>query len=229
MANLMVTSETNTEFVQILPSIIADAENRIYRELDLLATITRDTSSHLNSNIRNFTLPSTLGRFVGLNGINVITPAGATVSNGTRSPLTPNSLNFIDFTWPSTTAPASDTVPVYFAMVTDQQVVVGPSPGQDFNVEVIGWIRPDPLSSTNTTTYLSLYLQDLLISASMIYASGFMRNFGSQADDAQMATSWQGQYEKHFMSANIEEQRKRWAAGGWTSQSPNPIATPPRQ
>ncbi len=229
IANLMVTTESNAEFTQILPSIIADAEQRIYRELDLLTTVTRDTSSHLNSSNRNFTLPSSIGTFVVTQEINVLSPAGTTVSNGTRNSLTPVSLAWLDYAWPSNSPPASNTVPVYFAMVTDQQIAVGPAPGQDFNVEVVGTIRPAPLSSTNTSTYLSQYLPDLFVSASMVFASAFMRNFGSQADDPKMATSWESHYQDELKSAMTEEYRKKWQSQGWTSQSPSPIASPPRQ
>ncbi len=37
IANLMVIPETDANFLQILPSIIDYAEERIYRDLDLLS------------------------------------------------------------------------------------------------------------------------------------------------------------------------------------------------
>lgn len=229
MANEMVTSPTNAEFVQILPTLIAYAENRLYRELDLINTVTRDTSGFFTANSRNFNLPNSIGRFVDVNQINVLTPTGTTVDTGTRNPLLPISLQVLDMTWPSNTAAATTTVPTQFAMVTDQSIVVGPPPGSNFNVEVVGTIQPTPLSASNTTTYLSLYLWDLLIAASMINASGYMRNFGAQSDDPRMAVSWSTEYDKLFASANVVYQRQRFAAPGWNSLSPNPIATPPRQ
>src|ERR1700694_498783 len=97
LANLMVIDPTNAEFLTVLPNIIDDAEQRIYRELDLLSTVTRDTSSHVNSNIRDFTLPTSIGQFVVPIGISIITPAGATISNGTRNPVTFVSQGYLDF------------------------------------------------------------------------------------------------------------------------------------
>ena len=222
LANLTVYDADDANFVQILPSAIDYAEQRLYRELDLLNTVTRDTGV-LSTTTRNFTLPSNNGRFVVVNGINVITPSSETIpDSGKRNQLTPMSRDVLDVFWPSTTGA---TMPTSFAMITDQQIIVGPLPDAAYTLEVIGTIRPTPLSSENSTTYLSLYLSDLLIAASMIFMSGFMRNFGAQADDPKMATSWEGVYTQLFASANIEENRKKFASGAWGSQAPTPIAT----
>jgi hypothetical protein len=43
-----------------------------------------------------------------------------------------------------------------------------------------------------------------------------------------MAQSWEGQYEKLFPSANVEEFRKKYQSGAWGSQQPTVIATPSR-
>lgn len=229
MANLMVTSSTNTQFVQILPSIIDYAEQRIYRETDLLNTVVRDSSANVTANNRNFTLPSASGRFVVTNGINVISPVGFTVANGTRNQLQPVSRDYIDGTWTSNTAASATTVPECYAMIDDQTIIFGPPPGASFNVEVVGTIRPTPLSSSNTSTYLTNYLPDLFVAASMVFASGYQRNFGAQSDDARSAASWEDQYQKLFQSENMEEVRKKYMSVGWTSLSPSPTATPPRQ
>lgn len=216
---------TDASFQAILPTIIDSSEQQIYRELDLLSTIVRDTSASTTPNSRNFTLPQTGGRFVTTQGINIFTPAGTTT---TRNQLQPASRDYIDFTWPSDTAASADTVPTEYAMITDQTVIFGPPPGSAFTVEVIGTIRPTPLSSTNTTTFLTLYLPDLWFAATMFNMSAYMRNFGAQADDPRMAVSWQTTYETLKASALSEELRKKYQSVSWTSLSPSPIATPPR-
>lgn len=225
VANLTITDPSEANFVQILPSCIDYAEQRLYRELDLLNTVTRDTGL-LTIGTRSFTLPSNLGRFVVTNGFNVITPSTQTVpDSGTRNQLVPTSRDLLDAVWPSVTGAG---VPSLYAMITDQQIIVGPSPDAAYTIEVIGTIRPTPLGASNTTTYLTLYLPDLFVAASMIYMSGYQKNFGAQADDPKMAVSWESQYEKLFASAGVEEQRKRYASGAWGSLSPTPIATPTR-
>ena len=209
---LAVAADSDTNFTNNLPSVIDYAEQRIYRELQLLSTIVRDSSANAAASNRNFTLPTSLGRFVTVQSVNVITPQGEDVTSGTRNALLPTSREFIDFTWPVNDADSATTVPQYFAMITDQTLIFGPPPGDTFNVEIVGTIRPTPLSASNTTTFLSLYLPDLLLAASMIQISGYMRNFGSQADDPKMAQSWEQQYQTLFASANAEELRKKFGS-----------------
>lgn len=225
LAEMMVTSVTDTDFVAIEPSIIDAAEQRMYRELDILNTVVRDSSANLSANSRNFTLPQAQGRFVVVNGINVVTPISTTVSTGTRNPVVPVSRDLMDAFWPTNSAASSTTIPAFFAMITDQEVIFGPPPGDTFNVEIIGTIRPTPLSADNETTYLSLYLPDAFLACSMIFASGFQKNFGAQADDPKMAASWESQYQTLMASANVEEQRKRFAGQAWGSLQPTSIAT----
>ena len=222
------TTDNDTPFLDYIPNIIDLAEQRCYRDLDLLSTVVRDTASSCIANSRNFTLPSTSGRFVVVNGINIVTPFGSTVSTGTRNRLPQLSLDALDALWPSNTAASATTVPRYFAMVTDQTIAYGPPPGNAFQVEVVGTIRQDPLSPTNTETYLTLYLPDLFFAASMVAVAGYQRDFGSQADDPKLAVSWESEYGKFLASAQMEEQRKRFASSGWTSATPAVAAQQPR-
>ncbi len=225
LATLLVVPENDAGFVNDLPYIIDDAEQRIYRELDILNTVVRDTGGNLTANSRTFTLPQTNGRFVVTESMNVFTPVG-TFTN--RNQLIPVSREFLDAVWGNEAAAASPSVPAYYAMITDQVVIVGPPPDAAYTMEVVGTIRPTPLSAVNTTTYLSLYLPDLFMAASMVRGSAFQKNWGAATDDPKMAMTWEEHYQKLVASANIEEQRKRYASQAWTSKQPAPVATPPR-
>lgn len=226
VSELLVVDPTDTDFLAILPDMIDYAEQRAYRELDLLNTVVRNSSATLTIGTRNFTLPTDLGRFVVTNGFNIITPSSTTNPDlGTRNQVVPSSRDVLDVLWPSTTGAG---VPTLFAPITDQLFIFGPFPDATYTVEVIGTIRPTPLSAANTTTYLSQYLPDLFLTCSMIFGSAYQKNFGSQADDPQMAQSYESQYKTLFSSANTEEMRKKYSSGGWASLSPTPIATPSR-
>lgn len=225
LANMLEIPVADANYVVALPNIIDDAEQRIYRELDLLATITRDTSGALTANSRNFTFPQ---HFVVSESINVFTPAGTT---NHRHQLIPVSREWMDAVWPNEDAGSccgSATVPEYYAMITDQQIIVGPPPGDAFTVEVIGTIRPTPLSATNTTTYLTLYLPDLFLCEALIFGFGYMQNFGGMTDDPRSSVSWNAHYQDLWQSANVEENRKKYASQAWTPKQPAPLATPPR-
>lgn len=226
LANEIVVQSTDPNFLGILPSCIDYAEGRLYSELDLLSTVTRDSSA-LTSGSRNFTLPQNNGRFVVTNGINLISPAGTTNPDlGTRTPLVPASRDFLDAVGGS---PNYTGTPANYAMITDQTIVVGPAwPDAGYTLEVVGTIRPTPLSVSNTQTYLTQYVPQLWFAATMVFMSGYIQNFGAQADNPQLAVSWSQQYDKLFAAINIEEQRKRYSAGAWSSLSPTPVATPTR-
>ena len=60
LANLLVVPQNDPGFMTALPNIIDDAEQRIYRELNLLSTSVRDSSANLTANSRNFVLPQTI-------------------------------------------------------------------------------------------------------------------------------------------------------------------------
>lgn len=226
LANLMVTSTTDPNFVAMAPNAIDEAEGRIYRDMDFLATVVRDSTAALTLNNRNFALPTDVGVFLVVNSINAITPAGTGAATGKRSPLVRASLETLDFLWPASTA--NTGTPQQYALLDNANIVVGPSPDGAYVLEVIGTQRPAALSAINPTTYLSTYLPDLLLAAAMIFASGFMRNFGSQSDDPKMAMSWQADYASLLATAKSEEARRKSEAQSWAAKQPAPSATPAR-
>ncbi|HEY6861665.1 MAG TPA: hypothetical protein VI358_18010 [Pseudolabrys sp.] len=223
LSKLTVIPETDADFLSNLPSAIDYAEQRIYRELDLLATIVQDASQSVTANNRAFTLPSAQGRFVTVTGLNIFTPSTAGFSDGTRNPVMLTTRDYIDFTWPSNTSPSATTTPQFYAMITDQTIIMGPPPGASFLAEVVGTIRPTPLSASNTTTYLSQYLPDLFLSAAMVFMTGYQQNFGQQSDNPQMAQSWESQYGKLLASANVEEVRRKYGSYYSTITPPQPV------
>ena len=226
ISNLMVFQPADPNFTTMLPGMIDFAEQKMYRELDLLATRVTDTSATLTAGVHTLSLPVSMGTFLVVEQVNVITPATATSSYGTRNPLVNTSVDVIDITYPSQIV--AQNVPEFFAMKDNATILLGPTPDQNYAIEIRGTQRPVPLSATNPTTILTTMLPDAFIAASMIFGAGFMRDFGAQSDNPQMAASWDAQYGKLIQSANVEELRKKYQSQGWTSQIPAPTATPPR-
>ena len=128
----------------------------------------------------------------------------------------------------STVAP-----PIYFAMYggdastggdTYNNVIFGPYPDNNYTVTITGTSRVPTLyqyanssqAGTNST-FISTYLPDLLIMASMVYISAYQRNFGRMSDDPAMAQSYEGQYQSLLKMATVEEFRKKFAASAWSS------------
>lgn len=234
LSSLTLIPSDNSRFQSVLPSCIDYAEQRIYRELDLIAEDVSDASATTTPNDRRFTLPTSKGTFQIITEINIITPAGSTPQNGTRHPCVPTSRSFLDWSWPDTTGASIPTQFCYFTQANlagftqSDNIIFGPWPDQAYTVEVIGKIIPTPLSVSNTQTFLSLYLPDLFIAASMVFMNGAMKNFGGQSDDPRQALSWEQVYNEQKASAMTWEARKRFAGASWTAKPIEPTAVPQR-
>jgi hypothetical protein len=233
IAEMAVVAENDVNFLAILESMINYATLRINRDLDLLATSVSLTGENykLTAGSRNLSFTQNLpggSYFVVSEQINLIEPAGQTDPDAsTRVPLLPATKEFLDAVFGSALS-ANRGQPKYFAPFNDTLFLVGPVPDEDYYVEVVGTVRPAPLSEEVPVTFISQYLPDLLIMASMIYISAYQRNFGRQSDDPQMAQSYESQYGMLLKSAMVEEARKKYEGAAWSSQAPAPVASPTR-
>lgn len=234
VASTIVVDSSNTALNSIFPEWVLSAEGRIVRELDLVAANVRDSSASTTTGVRNFNLPTSVGTFLIVTDINIITPASTAPEGGTRVRLTPVSLALLDWTYPSS---AASGPPQEFAYITQDtftgtgqsQIAFGPWPDNTYRVEVIGKIMPPGLTSTNTQTWVSTNLYDLLFKAVMIEATAWQMDFGASGiDNPQAGPTWLAQYETAKQSAAVWQARARFAGASWTSSGPEPIAAPQR-
>jgi hypothetical protein len=226
ISTMAVVEPTNPEFLVILPQMITYAENRMYRDLDFLFTSIATTAYSTTIGSRIIAVPA--GTFVVPEQINIITPAGTTDPDaGTRVPLLPTTKEFLDACYGSGLS-ANRGLPQYWVPFDDYTFLIGPYPDAVYTCEIVGTYRPASMSATNPTTFISLYLPDLFIMASMIYISAYQRNFGRANDDPQMAVTYESQYMALLAKADLEENRKKFEAAAWSSQEPSISATPTR-
>lgn len=219
---------TNTDFLDIVPRMIEYGEQRLYVEFDFLATLGSQTKA-LTTNNRNVTLPSNV---VVCQSLNVITPAATLPDAGTRNPIIRVGIDYLNALYPSG---SGATVPKFYAIigapvvgppqtVGAYTVLLGPTPDQAYNLEVIGTVRPDPLSPTNTTTFLTTYCPELFFAATMIFGAGFQQAFGQQSDNPQLAQSWESQFQLLKSVTNVEQLRVKAASVSWSPYTPSPLA-----
>ena len=224
IATMAVVQQADPAFQIILPSMISYAENRMYRDLDFLFTSIATTAYGMTAGSRIIAVPA--GTFVVPEQINVLV-GSSNPDLATRVPLLPTTKEFLDACYGSG-AVANRGLPQYWVPFDDYTFLVGPYPDQSYACELVGTYRPDSLSATNKTTFISLYLPDLFIMASMIYVSAYQRNFGRANDDPQMAITYESQYQVLLKNADLEENRKKFEAAAWSSQEPSVSATPTR-
>ena len=225
ISTMAVIPSNDTNFTIILPQMISYAELRMQRDLDFLSTQISTTTYSFTSNNNTLTLPTS--QFI-------VPQTFEVVNSGVSSPLLPVTKEFIQNVYGSG---STTGLPQYFAVYggdtattgnTSQYMIVGPTPDSNYGTIITGTVRSAPLSATNTTTYISTYLPDMFIMASMIYISAFQRNFGRINDDPQMAQTYESQYQALKASALVEENRKKFEAAAWSSYSPAPAASPTR-
>jgi len=226
IATMAVVPVTDTNFTIIIPSMIDYAELRMQRDLDFLSTQISTTAYTFTGGSNTLTIPTS--QFIVPQTFEVID------NSGNSTPLLPVTKEYIQNVWGSG---STQGLPQYFAVYggdtnttgnTSQNIIVGPTPNNSYGVRLTGTVRSAPLSATNTTTFISTYLPDMFIMASMIYISAFQRNFGRLNDDPQMAQTYESQYQALKASALVEENRKKFEAAAWTSYSPAPAASATR-
>lgn len=228
LANFLVIPVADPNFVAAIPNIIDDAEQRLYRELDLIDTTVVNATAGLTLGNRNFITPQNgaNGPFIVVQDMNVITPSGTTDPDlGTRNPLLPATKEMLNALWPSA-APAG--LPQYFAQVGFNAFIVAPWPDANYQMEVLGTARPAPLSPTNTNTVLASLFPDLFLDAALVMGAAFLKDFGAAQDDPKSGMTWEAKYQTNIKSAIAEQARKKFQAQGWTPMSTGPEATPPR-
>ena len=223
-------------FNAIIPQMLNYAELRIQRDLDLLNLVTSKTY--------NLVAESQLFQISVNDFVTIRTLSGSPVYGGTPlGVLTPTTREFLQNVYPPTSNEYGP--PQYFAMIggdyetggnTYMDIWLGPIPDQNYGVSVTGTIRmptlyqnsQDSFLASNVTTFISTYMPDMLIMASMIYISAYQRNFGRMSDDPAMAQSYESQYQALLAGATGEEFRKKFEASAWSSRSNSSVATPTR-
>jgi len=219
-------NQEDENFKRIVPLMFTYADNRIYREVEFLAT-TAVTAGVLTANNRETPLPSTM---LVLREMNVLVPIGYVAGTTKRETLERISPEALDMFWtggrfdPPTgrVLPSPTGVPQKYALVgaataefpqtLSYSVRLMPVPDKAYAVEYFGVIRPALLSAANTETFLSVNYADLFCAACMVFASGYQRDFGAQADDPAKAMSWNGTYEALRASALLEAGRMKGTA-----------------
>ena len=156
----------------IVQGMIRDAELRIFREVD--ADYTREyATANLNIGSPYLDLPSAN---VTTSTRTSIIVRSMLVFDSTQTPTTKEYLDKRDtsfiFEYNST---GSTGVPKYYANWKETTIIMAPAPDAQYKVQLSYIYSPEALSATNTTTYLSDNVSDLLFYATMVQAYEFLK------------------------------------------------------
>jgi len=167
--------DSNVLTDSIIEDFIRDTELKIFREVD--ADYAREyASASLIANTPYLDLPNATSSSGLTSTRRAIIVRSFLVEDSNQSPTTkeyvePKDTSFI-FEYNSTGATG---VPKYYAMWKETTIIMAPTPDQAYNVQLSYIYTPDHLSATNTTTYLSDNVPELLLYGTLVEAYGFLK------------------------------------------------------
>ena len=178
-----------TEFSNETDNFIGLAEQRIVRDIDPQAFTTSAYSS-FNVNDRFVTKPT---------DALIIRHILYLDSDSKRNFLEKKTDEFIYDYWPTS---ATTGTPKYWTDYNDTELLVAPTPSAALTIEMSYVQRLDTLSSSNTTNWLTINAQELLLFGSLMEACTFSKS----REDLQIYTQ---RYKAAVDSINNQTRRRR--------------------
>ena len=178
-----------TEFSNETDNFIGLAEQRIVRDIDPQAFTTSAYSS-FNVNDRFVTKPT---------HALIIRHLLYLDSDSKRNFLEKKTDEFIYDYWPTS---ATTGTPKYWTDYNDTELLVAPTPSAALTIEMSYVQRLDTLSSSNTTNWLTINAQELLLFGSLMEACTFSKN----REDLQIYSQ---RYKAAVDSINNQTRRRR--------------------
>lgn len=181
------TNNESEELAAALDTIISLAELRIYRELDL-RIFRKSAAGSATAGSQFLPLPDDclVVRALRLNG-------GAHLLNRDET--------FIREFWPD---PAATASPRYYASWDESNLILAPTPNQNYGVQLVYTRQPAGIGPGNTTTWLSLLAYDLLLYACLLEAAGYLEGV-----TAERMTMYQTRYADAAQRVQTQDARNR--------------------
>jgi hypothetical protein len=124
----------------------------------------------------------------------VATQISALAAPFNRSEIYPRSYEYVRFYWPDDTQTWLSTygttgVPKYYADYNYQNYIYAPTPDLAYSAELVYYEEPALLDSTNQTNFITQYIPNLLLYATLLECTPFLKK------DDRIAT-WQAMYDR---------------------------------
>ena len=206
-ALLAYTEDDSDEYAAALPTIVVNAQDKLIRDLDLEIFKTVFTGTFTIAS--NFVdKPATLLTASSFWYID---------SSGNYQVIKPRSY---DWCIMYARNPATSGTPKFFAEgYSDTQFFVVAAPGTAWNYRIRGLKRPDYISVSKATNWLSTFAGDLLFYACLVESEGFLMS--AQTGKIQ---EWRNEYQERIIPA-----RNELGSLARMEYSPQPSSAEPRE
>jgi hypothetical protein len=183
-----------------LPEIINFAERRISTEMKVLGFVVPALMT-MQPGVAVYQKPDRWRKTISWN------VGQSATGTAVRSQMYPRSYEYIRQYWPDdtqtlTTVYGTPGPPKFYADYSYQNYIVAPTPDAAYPAELVYYEEPALLDSTNQTNFITQYMPNLLLYATLMEMSPYLKK------DDRMAT-WQALYDR--------------AAGMYDEQSKNEI------
>lgn len=175
---------TDTATLAKIPTFIMLAEQQIATQIKFLGNLTVTTSQMVLGDAI-IEKPARWRKTVSFN---------ITV-NGKRQPVLLRKYEYIREYWPE---PAETGTPKYFCDYDYDHWLVGPTPDDDYNFEVLYYERVQPLDSSNQTNWFTQYAPQAMLYGSLLQAMPFLKN-------DERIPMWRNEYDIAMSSMKTED------------------------
>jgi len=170
-----------------LPRLVALAETRIAVELKILG-FKRVVTGTLSSGVAVYDKPDRWRETISIS-------VGTGTTFESRKSLFTRAYEYLTAYWPDRTATDE---PEFYADYDYDHWLIVPTPDQDYPWEVSYYEKLQPLDSTNETNWLTDVVPQLLLYATLLEATPFLKN------DARIQT-WQTLYDRALAAVSGED------------------------
>jgi len=177
------TAQSDPLVYEQLPRLINFAERRISRELKIQGFI------------RVMTAPLVLGTAVYLKPDRWRETISMTLAG---KPIFPRSVEYVRSYWPTQSATGETE---FYADYDYSNWLFAPTPDADATLEVLYYELPPLLDETNTANWLTAYAPNVLLYATLLECTPFLKN------DERIAT-WQAMYDRAAQALNGEDLKR---------------------
>lgn len=184
------TLVSDPRFFEQIPRLITLAERRCAVELKVQGFINAVTFT-LQTGQSVYPKPDRWRETVSL-------AIGTGTGNTRRKPILARAYEYLRSYWPDS---AETAVPVFYADYNFGHWLIAPTPDADYPAEVLYYEIPQLLDESNQTNWLTEYAPQLLLYATLLEASPFLKN------DERVPT-WQAMYDRAASAINGEDLAK---------------------
>ena len=174
----------------VINTFITMAENRILRDIDL-DVFKKEATANLIADSRFLPMPG-----------NILTHRYIMVTddNGDQIFLDFRDTSFMKEYWPDY---KETGVPKYYSVWDDETFYIAPTPASALSVQLGYIVRPEQLSSTNTTTWVSTNAPEALLYACLIQAYSYTKG------PLELVQYFENSYKQAIQGLGIEQQGRR--------------------